>query len=274
VRTLFECADAELEAFTACTDTPVMSAIREVAGRGVVAGVSAGLTIQQGADMVTGGESYQAWRDGGTAGYLDDADALGHLPYGGFGFVDGVLLDSHFATWGRQGRIVKLALETGNPFVLGVDETTAVVLDRKSGDGRVIGEHGASLIDVRDAVQTPSGVEGVRWSYLNAGDTITLKHDPRVKPGQGSKKLKPAGTDVEVRDDIWDSIDGYGGAYSLRDFAQQVAASPSGAGTGLSYETGPQFATDLERDNATQVWTTRNGKVSFSELRMTIAQTD
>ena len=274
VRTLFECADAELEAFTACTDTPVMSAIREVAARGVVAGVSAGLTIQQGSDMVTGGESYQAWRDGGTAGYLDDADALGYLPYGGFGFVDGVLLDSHFATWGRQGRVVKLALETGNPFVLGVDETTAVVLDRTSGNGRVIGEHGASLIDVRDAVQTPSGVEGVRWSYLNAGDTITLKHDARVKPGQGAKKLKPAGTDVDVRDDIWDSIDGYGGAYSLRDFAQQVAASPSGAGMGLSYETGPQFATELERDNASRVWTTRNGKVSFSELRMTIAQAD
>lgn len=274
VRTLFECADAELEAFTECSDTPVMAAIREVASRGVVSGVSAGLTIQQGADMVTGGESYQAWRDGGTPGYLDDADALGYLPYGGFGFVDGVLLDSHFTTWGRQGRVAKLALETGNPFVLGVDETTAVVLNRESGKGTVIGEHGASLIDVRGAVATETGVEGVRWSYLNAGDEINLKHDADVKAGKGSKKLKPSGADAAVREDIWDSIDGFGGVYSLRDFAQEVAASTSGTGTGLSYETGPQFATDLVRDTATKVWTTAGGKVSFSGLAMSIAQVD
>lgn len=274
VRTLFECADAELEAFTDCGDTPVMSAIREVAARGVVAGVSAGLTIQQGADMVTGGESYQAWRDGGTAGYLDDADALGYLPYGGFGFVDGVLLDSHFTTWGRQGRVAKLALETGNSFVLGVDETTAVVLDRTSGKGRVIGEHGASLLDVRDAVETATGVDGVRWSYINAGDDITLKANADVKAGKGSKKLKPTGGDVAVREDIWDSIDGLGGVYSLRDFAQQVVASTAGTGTGLSYESAPQFATELERDNATKVWTTAGGQVSFSGLKMDIVQVD
>ncbi|WP_439593760.1 cyanophycinase [Microbacterium sp.] len=272
VRTLFECADAELEAFTDCTDTPVMKAIRDVAARGVVAGVSAGLTIQQGPDMITGGESYQSWRDGGTPGYLDDADALGSLPYGGFGFVDGVLLDSHFTTWGRQGRAVKLALETGNPYVLGVDETTAVVLDRKKREGYVIGEHGASLIDVRSAVVTEAGVEGVRWSYLNAGDRIDLGKKVKVDQGKGAKKLKTQGAVPAVQTDTWDSIDGEGGVYSLRDLAQQVVASSVGVGVGLSLETGPQFATTLVRDGKTAAWTTKAGKVSFSQLQMVIAQ--
>ena len=151
VRTLLDCAPAPDEAFTSCTDTPVLAALRAAADRGVVSGVSAGLTIQQGADMITGGESYEAWRDGSTPGYLDDPAELGYVPYGGFGFVEGVQLDSHFAPRGRQGRAVKLGLETGHDLVLGVDETTAVVLDRTTGVGRVIGEHGASLLDLGDA---------------------------------------------------------------------------------------------------------------------------
>lgn len=273
VRTLFTCDDASLEAYTTCADTPAMAAIRDVAARGVVAGVSAGLTIQQGPDMITGGESYQAWRDGATPGYLDDASALGFLPAGGFGFVDGVLLDSHFTTWGRQGRAAKLALETGHPYVLGVDETTAVVLDRSRQKGRVIGEHGASVLDVSDARVTDAGVENVRWSYASAGDEIDLRGDAEVEDGKGTKKVKPRGADATVAADVWDSIDGEGGVYTLRDLAREVAVSRSGAGSGLSLESGPQYRTDLLRDRKTDVWTTRSGAVSFSDLRMDITAT-
>ena len=274
IRTLFACEPAELEAATSCTDTPAMSAIREVAARGVVAGVSAGLTIQQGADMVTGGESYQSLRDGATPGYLDDATALGYLPFGGFGFVDGVLLDSHFTTWGRQGRAVQLAVETGHPFVLGVDETTAVVLDRTRERGRVIGEHGASIIDVSDAVASASGIEGVRWSYASAGDEIDLRHGAEVDRGRGAAKLAATGSDPLPRADVWDSIDGDGGVYSLRDLAREVVASASGAGVGTSFETAPRFTTALTRDGRTRAWTTADGNVSFSDVRMDIRIAD
>lgn len=271
VRTLFDCTDADLEAFTDCTDTPVMSAIREVAARGVVAGVSAGLTIQQGPDMITGGESYEAWRDGATAGYLDDPRTLGYLPYGGFGFVDGVLIDSHFTTWGRQGRAAKLALETGHPFVLGVDETTAVVLDRRSGKGTVIGEHGASVIDVRAAQDDGAGgVTGVRWSYANAGDTIVIGDVVSVKKAKKSHPVKPRGADAAPRADVWDSLDGEGGVYTLRDLAREVVGSSSRTGQGSSLESGPQFVNTLTRDDATAAWRTPSGSVSFSGLRLDI----
>lgn len=270
VRTLFECADAPLEAFTDCADTPAMTAIRAVAARGVVSGVSAGLTIQQGEDMITGGESYEAWRDGATPGYLDDARALGYLPHGGFGFVDGVLIDSHFTTWGRQGRAAQLALSTGHPFVLGIDETTALVLDRRSGKGTVIGEHGVSVLDLRSAQPTAAGVTGVRWSYATEGDRVTLGDAVEVQRSHGSTPVKPRGADASAVADVWDSLDGEGGVYSLRDLAREVVASSARTGEGISHESGPGFVTRLTRDEATAAWRTPAGGVSFSQLRMDI----
>ncbi|WP_350347722.1 hypothetical protein ABIQ69_13905 [Agromyces sp. G08B096] len=273
VRTLQDCAPAELEAFTSCTDTAALAAIRDVAARGVVAGVSAGLTILQGADMVTGGESYEAWRDGATAGYLDDASALGYLPSGGFGFVDGTLLDSHFTTWGRQGRAVALALATGHDRVLGVDETTALVLDRRSMQGRVVGEQGVSLLDLRAArggADGVDGVDGVRWTYATAGDSLNLRSG-RASEAPGSVPLAADGATVAPVADVWDSMSGAGGEYSLRDLARAVARSADGAGSGTSLETGPQFETTLLRERQTRAWTTPSGAVSFAALELSIS---
>ncbi|WP_353828754.1 cyanophycinase [Agromyces sp. SYSU T0242] len=269
VRTLQDCDPAPLEAFTSCTDTPVLTALRAAADRGVVAGVSAGLTIQQGPDMVTGGESYEAWRDGAQAGYLDDPTELGYLPSGGFGFVEGVQIDSHFTTWGRQGRAVKLGLETGHDLVLGIDETTAVVLDRTTGVGRVIGEHGASLLDLGAALEQDGGVTGVRWSYATAGDGINLKRG-RVLTADGSTAVRPTAGPVADVSDVWDSLEGEGGTYSLRDLARETVASSARAASGTSIEEDPQFRTTLTRVPQTRAWATPSGSVSFAGLEMRI----
>lgn len=273
VRTLLDCAPAPDEAFTSCTDTPVLTALRAAADRGVVSGVSAGLTIQQGADMITGGESYEAWRDGAAAGYLDDPAELGYLPYGGFGFVEGVQLDSHFTTWGRQGRAVKLGLETGHDLVLGVDETTAVVLDRTTGVGRVIGEHGASLLDLGGARESDGGVSGVRWSYLTAGDSVNLGRGLGLA-ADGSAAVRPTAGPVAERADIWDSLVGEGGTYSLRDLARDSVASAARTASGTSLEEDPQFRTTLTRHPSTRAWTTPDGGVSFSGLELRIDRID
>lgn len=273
VRTLLDCAPAPDEAFTSCTDTPVLTALRAAADRGVVSGVSAGLTIQQGADMITGGESYEAWRDGSTPGYLDDPAELGYVPYGGFGFVEGVQLDSHFTTWGRQGRAVKLGLETGHDLVLGVDETTAVVLDRTTGVGRVIGEHGASLLDLGGARESEGGVSGVRWSYLTAGDSVNLGRGLGLA-ADGSAAVRPTAGPVAERADIWDSLVGEGGTYSLRDLARDAVASAARTASGTSLEEDPQFRTTLTRHPSTRAWTTPDGGVSFSGLELRIDRID
>jgi len=269
VRTLLDCAPAPDEAFTSCTDTPVLTALRAAADRGVVSGVSAGLTIQQGADMITGGESYEAWRDGAAAGYLEDPAELGYLPYGGFGFVEGVQLDSHFTTWGRQGRVIKLGLETGHDLVLGVDETTAVVLDRTTGVGRVIGEHGASLIDLGDARESDVGVTGVRWTYLTAGDGVNLRRGLGLA-ADDSAAVRPTAGPVAERADIWDSLAGEGGSYSLRDLARQAVATSARAASGTSLEADPQFRVTLLRQPSTRAWTTPDGGTSFARLELRV----
>lgn len=273
VRTLLDCAPAPDEAFTSCTDTPVLTALRAAADRGVVSGVSAGLTIQQGADMITGGESYEAWRDGSTPGYLDDPAQLGYVPYGGFGFVEGVQLDSHFTTWGRQGRAVKLGLQTGHDLVLGVDETTAVVLDRTTGVGRVIGEHGASLLDLGDVRESDGGVTGVRWSYLTAGDKLNLGRGLGLA-ADGSAAVRPTTGPVAERADIWDSLAGEGGTYSLRDLARDAIASSARTASGTSLEEDPQFRTTLTRQPSTRAWTTPDGGISFTGLELRIDRID
>lgn len=269
VRTLLDCAPAPEEAFTACTDTPVLTALRAAADRGVVSGVSAGLTIQQGADMITGGESYEAWRDGAAAGYLEDPAELGYLPYGGFGFVEGVQLDSHFATWGRQARAIRLGLETGHDLILGVDETTAVVLDRTTGVGRVIGEHGASLLDLGGSHESDGGVTGVRWSYLTAGDQVNLRRGLGLA-ADSSGAVRPTAGPVAEGADIWDSLAGEGGSYSLRDLARQAVATSARTASGTSLEADPQYRTTLLRQPSTRAWTTPVGSMSFAGLELRI----
>jgi len=255
VRTLFDCKQAADEAFTSCVDTKAMSAIRGVLDRGgVVSGVSAGTTIQQGADMVTGGEPYQAWRDGTTAGYLDDASALAHLPYGGFGFFQEGLLDSHFTTWGRQARMIKLAAETGHDLVVGVDETTALVYDRETRQGEVIGRNGVSLIDTSATVIDGAGGAGTRWSYLVSGDRVDFGSGA-ITPGSASND--GPGTDAAPAPiaDVWDSIDNPdAGVYSLTDLALALVSSVADRAEGTTFETDPQYRTVLDRVDGTSWW--------------------
>lgn len=58
--------------------------------------------------------------------------------------------------------------------------------------------------------------------------------------------------------------------YSLRDLAREVVGSATRTGSGATFETDPQFATTLVRDDATSAWTTPAGAVSFSNLRLDI----
>lgn len=271
IRTLLDCLGQEaLEAHHNCVDTPVLAAVRDVLARGgVVAGVSAGLTVQQGADMITGGESYPAWSDGATAGYLDDATELGFVPHGGLGFFDEGLLDSHFTTWGRQARAIKLAAETRHELVVGVDETTALVYDRASRTGEVIGEHGVSLIEVDKKDVKKDAATDVRWSLLVAGDRVDFATGT-ITPGSARQTGAGTGDGPTAAADAWDSIDGPGGVYTLRDLARALVASSASTTSGDTFESGPQYRTTLIRDAATSWW----AGGGFEALRLDIARTD
>ena len=235
------------------TDSRVLAAIRaRYEGGAVVAGTSAGAQILAGPDMVTGGASYQALRDGTHTGYYEDDTVLADAPAGGFGFFREGLLDTHFSANGRLGRAVRLAADTGHDRVFGLDPDTA--LEATGGSLRVIGRHGVSVIDLRGAVaghrHGPWSITGVRWSYLTGG----AAYDPRTwrtRMPPGTPRLAPvdraASTPVQ---DVFDSAAADHHGFRLTRAALDLAgAARSTTLLGLTYETNPVFTVELRKED-------------------------
>lgn len=266
VLTLLRCEARPHDAFRDCHDTPVLGAVRRILDHGgVVSGTSAGLTIQQGSGMVTGGDPYRAWRDGSYPGYFPNAAQLGYIPYGGFGIVSETMLDSHFATRGRQARMIRLALNTGHRLVFGVDETTALVVDDTSKEASVIGRRGVSVVDLSHARGTGHTVEGVRWSYLRAGDSLNLRSG-RVEPRGHATPVERTGPGPRPSRDVWDSYRGPSDGYALRDLAVALATSVARQAIGTTYEHKPTYRTALTWLRSTRGWTGAGHGVAFSGL--------
>jgi cyanophycinase len=280
VQTLQHCDPA----YTRCSDTRVLAAIRDRLAHGaVVSGVSAGDTIQQGPNMVTGGTSHQGWRDGAVPGYFTD-DTLGYLPSGGFGFFPYGHLDSHVGERGRLGRMIRLAMDTRTRFTYGIDETTALVVRGLGGrhpSMSVIGLGGVSVLDLSAARPGSAGgyasVTGVRWTYLRPGDG----YDPvagRALPGRGTRPLAghESGTGpVPPAADIWSSPDEpTGHPRRMIELGQQLLDTKHAVTAyGVTYETGPRFRVDLVRDRRTDGWAPRTGgraAVSFDDLEVRV----
>ena len=270
LRSMLECEPAPDEALTDCVDTPVVAAIRSVLDRGgVVAGTSAGLTVQQRAPMITGGQPYESWRGGARPGYYEGR-RLGYVPHGGFGFFREAMLDSHFSTWGRQVRMVRLAMDerVGYDRIVGVDETTALVVDRATGKARVIGRNGVSVLDVSDARLDGTTVAGVRWSYLTRGDRFDVD-TWRVRPGRGSSDLVGDGPPPPLQDDIWDSVDAPN-VYSLRDLGVALVESAGTRARGVTLENDPRYETTLVVRAPTEAWRSHLGRVGFADLAIRV----
>ncbi|QIM16172.1 hypothetical protein G7067_06650 [Leucobacter insecticola] len=282
VRSLLSCtapdqSSADRFAYTTCTDTPAMTAIREVVeSGGVTAGTSAGLTIQQGPDMISGGDPYQSWRDPAVAGWFDEdspeASTLTYIPAGGLGFFTEGQLDSHFARRDRQPRLVKLSLETQHERGFGVEEKTALVVDRAARTGKVIGALGASMLDVSEATFDGKSAAGVRYSYFMTGSTIdfatgaiTLAGTERTGVGSGPA---PA-----VEPDIWKSYECDSNPYifGTLSLAQSFVKSSTSRASGDSCDAlaeSPRFRTTFNRDERTR-WSDDG---SFVDIAMSIAE--
>lgn len=163
------------------TDSPALAAIRsKFASGAVVAGTSAGTAIHAQAPMITGGESYNALRYGSSTSINPDyPDDLSYDPRGGFGLFSYGLLDTHFSERGRQGRIVRLAADTGKTMAYGVDENTALVVsnaDTASAQMQVLGQNGVLIFDLGQATLSTSpswSISGVKATYLTTGDSFT-----------------------------------------------------------------------------------------------------
>jgi cyanophycinase len=258
---------------TAHTDSRVLAAIRaRFADGAVVAGTSAGAQIQSGPNMVTGGASYQALRDGSHAGYFDDDTLLADLPAGGFGlFADG-LIDTHFSANGRLGRAVRLAADTGHQRVFGLDPDTA--LEVTGTTLRVLGRHGVSVLDLREA--TPGvrdgrwSISGVRWTYLTDGAVYGPATWTSRMPATTPRLTLADRTAASPVEDIFDSAAADRKGFRLTRAALDLAgAGRSTTLLGLTYETNPVFTVALRKGNAFTAW--GNGTATaFADLTVSM----
>jgi cyanophycinase len=115
--------------------SPVCERIQEIyESGGTIAGTSAGASVMS-ETMMVGGDGEETHRIGGS---------LKLAP--GLGLIRGIIVDQHFAERGRIGRL--LGAVTQNPRILGIgiDENTAVIVERDR-KFSVVGEGGVTILD-------------------------------------------------------------------------------------------------------------------------------
>ncbi|MGW6711184.1 cyanophycinase [Streptomyces globisporus] len=257
-------------------DSKVLAAIRaKLAAGAVVSGSSAGAQITAGAHMVTGGESYEGLRDGSSPGYFEDATRLGYEPEGGFGFLRSGLIDTHTGAYGREGRVMRLAVDTGHDRVYALEENTALLVEHPGGPRervRVLGPRGVAVFDLRrarvhegaktagrgvDGNRATWSLSGVRYDYLTDGD----RYDPRLRltlPAYGKRPLAPRSTTpVPANTDVFHSAANPAGApYSFLTTARALAATAAQrTAEATSYEDGPRFTVTFAKSPGFTAWT-------------------
>ncbi|MFD3545817.1 cyanophycinase [Streptomyces sp. NPDC058655] len=251
------------------TDSRVLAAIRaKLAAGAVIAGSSAGAQIASGADMVTGGDSYQALRDGSSPGYFEDPSRLGYLPEGGFGFLRSGLIDTHTGTSGREGRALRLAADTGHDRVYALEENTALVVDNPGTTREalsVLGPQGVAVLDLRHARTRQAGgwsLTGARYTYLTDGDRYDAHHRLAV-PAPAKRPLVPRGNQpVAPNNDAFHSVaNAHGSPYSLRSTARElVQTRAQHTATATTFESGPRFTVTLTKSPGFTSWTGEAGR--------------
>ncbi|KOG10729.1 MULTISPECIES: cyanophycinase [Streptomyces] len=263
------------------TDSKVLAAIRaKLAGGAVVAGSSAGAQIASGPDMVSGGESYEALRDGSSPGYFDDATRLGYIPRGGFGFLRSGLIDTHTGAYGREGRALRLASDTRHDRVYALEENTALVVDNPgSTDERlsVLGPNGVAVLDLRRAHPrtTTAGwsLSNARYTYLTHGDRYTARTGTPL-PAPGKKPVIPGDTTpVPVNSDVfYSAANPEGRPYAFRTTARELAARLQTRATATTYETQPGFTVTFTEPRGFTAWSdTAGSPQTLIGLRIDIA---
>jgi cyanophycinase len=125
--------------------TLVMDCIRLRNADGViVAGTSAGASILS-ALMMAGGTGVGSNSNGAAArkGMVDVV--------AGFGLLQDIIIDQHFSQRGRMGRLLSVFAGTPGLIGLGLDEDTAVLIDRE-GTLEALGSNMVTIVDGRDTL--------------------------------------------------------------------------------------------------------------------------
>lgn len=267
------------------TTTPLLRALRNRFNNGaVVAGTSAGTTVQTASPMITEGESFESFLDKPTAliGSPPLDPELYYNPLGGLDLFKYGLLDTHFSERGRQGRIIRLAAEVGEDMTYGVDENTALIvsnIDTPDVKMEVLGENGVFISDLSGANVKEKdywSISGVNTTYLTEGDVF----DPLTKTAKFPEKSRFRGTEdttVEARNIFSRKRDGsWTNPRRFTETAIDLFESKSAIAKGKSRETDPvQYKVAMQKTRNSQgfIGLDNQGeeRISFVDLNIDIA---
>ncbi|RCU49914.1 hypothetical protein DU002_09815 [Corallincola holothuriorum] len=270
------------------SDSEWLSIIRQQYEGGLltVGGTSAGTAVMSGKlgektpPMISNGSSYQGLTGGAIAVSAPSSrctpeqtcgdefagekmllgDSLTYHANGGLRLFPWGVLDTHFSERGRQGRLMKLAVDTDTRFGFGVDEATALQVagPEYSADRstvfRVIGQGGVYLIDTHDTqiIDTPKGkkLKGVISHYLTRDDTASLSTVQQLQIQFASWKKRPVEHQMVAKRLTSEDLlvaDHY------KKLAEAFCYSRASKANGRSYRRDPEWWLTLSKTEQTQI---------------------
>lgn len=161
--------------------SPLLELIRErLAAGAMVGGTSAGAAIM-GRHMIAGGNSPTALLEPVIHNYTssDEVEEGRLLLTAGAAFLPQGLIDQHFISRPRLGRLVRALDETGECFGYGIGEDTAMVVDLDTWQATVLGSGVVTLVDISNAetdFDSNMPAHGVTIAYASAGARFLVNH--------------------------------------------------------------------------------------------------
>ena len=154
-------------------NTPIHESIKKAYENGsVIAGTSAGAAVMS-QKMITGNEFKHPEYTGDFRTIEADNMELKE----GLGLVENAIIDQHFIWRMRMNRLISVALENPGYTCIGIDESTAIVVEKDS--ARVTGiSQVVVLYNSQDSIRSKNGLLGgdnVKLSVYLPGDKFPIK---------------------------------------------------------------------------------------------------
>jgi len=168
-------------------DTQVFRRIQQIYEEGgVIAGTSAGASVMSETMLVEGGDEDSHMVGG----------SLRMAP--GLGLIGDVIIDQHFMERGRVGRLIGAVAQNPKNLGIGIDEETAIVVERGNGF-YVLGSGAVYVLDGSDVTYSniaeaephkTLSIYNIRMHMLSQGDRFDLiRRAPRQMKGRAAEKL-------------------------------------------------------------------------------------
>ncbi len=151
--------------------TPLADAIRNAYKKGsVIAGTSAGAAVQS-KKMITGNQLMHPQMNGYKTIQPKNIELTE-----GLGLIESAIIDQHFIWRERNNRLISVAIENPNELTIGIDESTAILVEGAT--AKVFGIGQVMVLNATQAEVTIAdsllGAKNIRMDIHIPGDTFSL----------------------------------------------------------------------------------------------------